>query len=121
MILRALLRLIGEVALWTSLVTLIAAAVAAIVRWSMARRIEQLALFGATLVGALVFAGVSDRFGLPGAAVLDIGRRPLPVVWVVAGAVFGALTIWLLRKRRAVRRPDRAISAGSPASDAGPR
>lgn len=104
MILRALLRLFGEVALWAVLVTLIAGAVAAGARWSIARRIEPPAIFSGALLGALVFAGLSDRLELPGAVVLDVGRRPLALVWVAVGAAVGILVMWLIRRSR-VRTP----------------
>jgi len=113
-ILRALLRLIGEVALWTALVAIVAGAVAAGARWVLRRGepIEPVVLLGAALVGALVFAGLSDRLGLPQPVVIDIGRRPLPLVWVAGGALAGVVATWAVKTRmRGAQAPGRVSSS----------
>ena len=111
MILRALARLIGEVALWTGLVALVATAVALGVRRATGERGLQFAGVAAAVVGALVLAGASDRLDLPQPLVVDIGRRPLPVAWVLAGAIAGAALLWLRR-----RTPASTVSGDSVSS-----
>lgn len=114
MILRALLRLIGEVALWTALVAVVAGVVAVGARWVLRQRepIELVALLGAAVVGALLFAGLSDRLGLPQPVVIDIGRRPLPLVWVAGGALAGVVATGAVRARmRGAQAPDRVSSS----------
>jgi len=108
MMLRALGRLIGEVALWTGLVAIVAAAVA----YGVAKTIghgDRSAWrgTGAAVLGSLVFAGLTDRLGLPQTVVIDIGRRPLSLVWVVAGALTGAVLFWIGERRRRARAPSR--------------
>lgn len=100
MILRAMLRFIGEVAVWTGLVLLIALGVALLARFALRRRTEVagVPLGWLALSGALIMAGLSDRLGLPQPAVIDVGRRAVPVVWVIAGAMLG--TAWAWRPRR---------------------
>jgi hypothetical protein len=101
-ILRAMLRLIGEVAVWTGLMLLIALGIAAILRLFLRRRdpIAMVPLGWLALGGALVVAGLSDRLGLPQPLVIDIGRREVPVVWAMVGAVIGSAWAWRLHRRR---------------------
>lgn len=104
MILRALLRFIGEVAVWTGLVVLIALGVAALTRYFLQRRHEVAwgRLAWLALGGSLLLAGLSDRLGLPQPVVIDVGRRVVPVVWAIVGAMLG--TAWAWRGYRAASR-----------------
>ncbi|MDP2623491.1 MAG: hypothetical protein Q8Q29_06825 [Actinomycetota bacterium] len=101
MILRTLLRLIGEVAAWTALVVVISTALMTAAGLVSARiaQVPRRLIIGMTIGGALVAAGLSHRLGLPELFVIDIGRRPLPVAWVVAGSVLGIAAAWLVRRR----------------------
>jgi len=104
-ILRTLLRLIGEVAAWTALVAVISTALMT-AAGLVSRRILQVPrrlLIGVTIGGALVAAGLFHRLGLPELFVIDIGRRPLPVAWVVAGSGLGIGAAWLLYRRSHAR------------------
>lgn len=101
MILRALLRMIGEVAIWIATVALVAGGVALGTRWALRQgdRPSPWMLAGMTLGGALLFAGLSDRLDLPQPLAFDIGRRPVPLVWVLAGAIAGAVAYWISQRR----------------------
>jgi hypothetical protein len=101
MILRALVRLIGEVAIWTAIVALVAGGVTLGTRWVLQRddRPSPLMLAGMTLGGALLFAGLSDRLDLPQPLGFDIGRRPVPFLWVLAGALAGAVVYWISQRK----------------------
>lgn len=102
MILRTLLRMIGEVAAWTALVVLISTALmtAAGLVSSRISQVPGRLITGLTIGGALVAAGLSHRLGLPELFVIDVGRRPLPVAWVTAGALLGIAAAWRLNRRR---------------------
>jgi hypothetical protein len=93
--------MVGEVAIWTTFVALVAGGVALGVRWALRRDDQPSAwiLVGMTLGGALLFAGLSDRLELPQPLAFDIGRRPVPLVWVLAGAIAGAVAYWISRRR----------------------
>ena len=102
MFLRTLVRLVVEVAVWTLLV--LAVSLALLVAASLVirgiARVPRRLLAAVTIGGALVAAGLSDRLGLPGLLVVDVGRRPVPVVWVAAGSVVGLATAWVIHARR---------------------
>jgi hypothetical protein len=52
------------------------------------------------LVGAVTVGSLARRLGLPVAWELDLGRRALPVVWSIGGALAGA-ALAAVRPRRA--------------------
>lgn len=97
-----MLRLIGEVAVWTGLVLLIALGIAAGVRFLFKRQesMAMVPLGWLSFGGALAIAGLSERLGLPQPLVIDIGRREVPVVWTMAGAAIGAAWAWRSQRRK---------------------
>ena len=101
MILRALTRLIGEVALWTGLLVVASGAVALGAHRLIGHgRGRVWRGVGAAVLGGMLFAGLADRLDLPQVIVIEVGRRPLPLAWVAAGALAGAALYWI-RARRA--------------------
>jgi hypothetical protein len=97
-----MLRFIGEVAVWTGLVLLIALGVALLGRYTFRHRAEVawVPLGWLALGGSLVMAGLSDRLGLPQPVVIDVGRRAVPVVWAIAGAMLGTAWAWRAHRTR---------------------
>ena len=69
------------------------------------------------VIGALVVAGAAGRLNLPDPLEVDLLRRPLPVSWLLGGAIVGA-TLGLIASRLGGRG---ATPTVSPAPDAGPR
>jgi len=69
------------------------------------------------VLGALVVAGVAGRLNLSDPLELDLLRRPLPVSWLLGGAVAGAALAVTVRTRR-----DRVEApTANPAPGAAPR
>ncbi|MBU1493397.1 MAG: hypothetical protein KJ956_05465 [Actinobacteria bacterium] len=58
----------------------------------------------AGLAGAVVTASLSVRFGAPVALLLDIGRRRVPILWSLGGALAGALAALLVERRTGMAR-----------------
>lgn len=69
-----------------------ATAVTAVRLGVLPRRLRGAATIAALLGGAIV-AAVLHRFGLEGPFALDIGGRPFPTTWVLAGAVVGVIVL----------------------------
>ncbi|MEX2323785.1 MAG: hypothetical protein WEA29_08475 [Acidimicrobiia bacterium] len=59
----------------------------------------------AALLGGPVVAAVLHRFGLEGPFALDIGGRPFPTTWVLAGAVVGVIVLAGLSRQPRHWRP----------------
>lgn len=49
---------------------------------------------GWCVVGAITVAAAADRMGLPATATPSVGSRPLPILWLVVGALGSAVIIW---------------------------
>jgi hypothetical protein len=96
-----MLRFIGEVAVWTGLVLLIALGVAVVARYALRRSGGVTPIAGwLAFGGALALAGLSDRLGLAQPVVIDVGRREVPVLWAIAGAVLGTAWAWRAQRTR---------------------
>lgn len=96
-----MLRLIGEVAVWTGLMLLVALGIAAVARFALRRwgPIPPVTLGWLAFGGALVIAGLSDRLGFPQPLVIAVGRREVPVIWAAVGALAGTAWAWRLYRR----------------------
>lgn len=94
-----ILESIALIALWTGLaiVAAIALAWATGAPFTDARRLTVPVVSG--FAGAMVAASLSQRFGAGDPLVLAIGRREIPVLWSVGGAIVGALAATLLQRR----------------------
>ena len=53
----------------------------------------------AGLVGAMVVGSLSLRLGAPEPVVLAVGRREVPILWSLGGALAGALLALVVRRR----------------------
>lgn len=62
--------------------------------------------FVVALIGAMVAGSLARRFGLPTAWELDLGKRELPVLWSMGGALAGPVLA-------AVRRPGARAGAST--------
>jgi len=69
------------------------------------------------VIGALLVAGAAGRLGLSDPLEVDLLRRPLPVSWLLGGAVAGAALALILR----MRGGHAAAPTASPAPGAGQR
>ena len=69
------------------------------------------------VIGALLVAGVAGRLNLSDPLEVDLLRRPLPVSWLLGGAVAGAALGLILR----MLGDREATPTASPAPGAGPR
>jgi hypothetical protein len=87
-------------AFWTALAGAAAITVHRIVRGWPRRPSEITAPFVAALIGTIVAGSLSHRFDAP-ALLLTIGRREIPVLWSLGGAVAGAF-VWAVSIRRRI-------------------
>jgi len=84
-------RFVLEAAIWLGLEALIAVGVS----WAVTRLVggEISRHVPVAFAGAVVLAALAHRFGAPYAWAPEIGIRPLPVAWSVAGAGITALAV----------------------------
>ncbi len=69
--------------------------------------------FGAAAAGAMIAAAAADRLGAPAFWEVTVGRRSVPLVWAMAGALAGmAAGLW-------AGSPRRTAAAGSADSRGG--
>ena len=52
------------------------------------------------LAGAMVIGSLAARFGVPEPLIVSVGRRDVPLVWSLAGALAGSLAVVAVRRRR---------------------
>lgn len=93
-----LLREVGRFLLgagaWILALASISTVVAAVVLYTDSRRID-LRDLGLAAVGAAITAALAHRLGVMAIAP-DVGGRPLPILWIAAGAAItaGGLAVW---------------------------
>ncbi len=88
LLLREVARFLVEAAVWVGLQGAVAAGPA----WVAARlgtAISAHRLLGYAFIGGAVAAALTVRLSLPMAWAPDVGGRPLPLAWSLAGAVIG--------------------------------
>jgi hypothetical protein len=62
--------------------------------------LDQLRVSGlAGLAGAIIVGSLSARLGTPEPILLAVGRREIPILWSIGGAVAGALVAELVGRR----------------------
>ncbi len=106
--------LLGAAAIWLAAAVALALLGAVVVAAPARRHPRPIAMRVAVIAG-LVAAGLAGRFSAPDPLEFNLMRRPLPVSWLLGGAIAGAATVIF-------RRGDRGEApAASPVADAGPR
>lgn len=99
-LLRAVLGLMAETAVWAGLVIGVAAVVSLVVMaaFGTARHPRHVVAVGS--LAAALAVGIADRVGLPAWWQIGLNPRRVPVVWAVAGAAIGAAAACLAGRRR---------------------
>lgn len=102
-----LLREVGSFLVAGALWVGIEAGIAAIVMLALESRISLARphAFGIGFAGALVAASLAVRFSAPLALALEIGTRPLPIVWSTGGAVIASVAALAVGRRRSPAAP----------------
>jgi hypothetical protein len=94
------------------------------IRGHIGHRFAARTLLVAALVGTVVVGSLAHRFSAPEPWLLAIGRRLLPVVWSLAGAVAGAVMLVVAAARRStaddLSRKAAEAPVGSRAGDGAP-
>ncbi|OFW62517.1 MAG: hypothetical protein A2135_00825 [Actinobacteria bacterium RBG_16_67_15] len=101
LLLREVAALVAGAALWLALATMIAA-LPAFAHALLRRRRPTGHELRAALVGGLLMAGAFARFGIDDPVGVVVWHRPLPLIWVLAGAVAGTLLAAMRPSRVAV-------------------
>ena len=95
-----LIESVGLAAFWAALGAATGYLIGALLgrRPTSAARLRAPAVAG--LAGAMALASLALRLGAPYALLIGIGRREVPLVWSVGGAIVGAGAYWLAVVRR---------------------
>lgn len=100
LLLREIGRFLAGTGLWIMALGVVATAVALPILWVATRRIDRNGL-GLAALGAAALAALAHRIDPITGWSPDVGGRPLPVLWAVAGAAATAITLVLVRRERA--------------------
>ena len=99
LLLREVVRFVGEAGIWLLLLALVTGLAAAGVLYLAERRVSLRDVGAASVAGALS-AAVAHRLGFTVWAP-DVVGRPLPVLWAAVGAIALALAVTARRSRSA--------------------
>lgn len=99
-LLRALLGLLAETAVWCALVVAVSLLVSVVVMAAFEEPGNPRRVVALAAVGAALAIGAAGRAGLPPGWELGVGARPVPVIWATAGAALVAVFVSIIGRGR---------------------
>ncbi len=99
-VLRAVLGLVAETALWCALVVAVAAVISLPLSFLLGTGRRRLAGMVHAAIGAALAVGIAARAGLPDLWRLGIEARQVTVVWAAVGALATTLGEAIIARRR---------------------